>query len=147
MAGLGWYACTDDHAAAVRFLGEVALGLPCAERARTVTARRIRRSGWVGQSLTVDVSCRRRELDPCPGAPMLVDMSEQRRPSLEIRVTALEWEVRQLRAELIRAKTAGERPTSPMPPFPPVVAAGLPEAPPPPSSETPDPSRSDEHTS
>ena len=71
---------------------------------------------------------------------MLMDMSEPRRPSLEIRVTALEWEVRQLRAELIRAKTAGERPTSPMPPFPPVVAAGLPEAPPPPSSEMPDPS-------
>src|SRR6267378_4041333 len=71
---------------------------------------------------------------------MLMDMSEPRRPSLEIRVTALEWEMRQLRAELIRAKTAGERPTSPMPPFPPVVEAGLPEAPPPPSSETPGPS-------
>jgi len=68
---------------------------------------------------------------------MLVDMSEQRRPSLEIRVTALEWEVRQLRAELIRAKTAGERPTSPMPPFAPVVEARLPADLPPPS-ETPD---------
>ncbi len=70
---------------------------------------------------------------------MLMDMSEHRRPSLEIRVTALEWEVRQLRAELIRAKTAGERPTSPMPPFAPVVEARLPTDPLPPSFETPDP--------
>ncbi|HWT84187.1 MAG TPA: hypothetical protein VN177_00300, partial [Myxococcales bacterium] len=55
-------------------------------------------------------------------------------------MTALEWEVRQLRAELIRAKTPGEHPTSPMPPFPQVVEAGFPQAPPPPSSETPGPS-------
>src|ERR1700682_6661537 len=83
----------------------------------------------------------RRELDPCPGAPMLRNMSEhQGRPSLEIRVTALEWEVRQLRGELIRAKTAGERPTSPMPPFAPVVEGRLPTAPPPAFSETPGPS-------
>src|SRR5712664_1613900 len=64
-------------------------------------------------------------------------MSERPRPTLEVRVTALEWEVRQLRAELIRAKTAGERPTSPMPPFAPVVEARLPADLPPPS-ETPD---------
>jgi len=68
---------------------------------------------------------------------MLMVMSEHRgRPSLEIRVTALEWEVRQLRAELIRAKTSGERPTSPMPPLVPVLEAQLPAAPPPPRSET-----------
>src|SRR6202171_1899985 len=85
----------------------------------------------------------RRELDPCPGAPMLRNMSEhQGRPSLEIRVTALEWEVRQLRAELIRAKSVGERPTSPMPPFAPVVEARLPMAPPPAANPSLEPRRS-----
>src|SRR5438067_3828575 len=52
-------------------------------------------------------------------------MSEHRgRPSLEIRVTALEWEVRELRADVIRSKTGGERPASPMPPRAPVRRGG-----------------------
>src|ERR1700730_19111493 len=127
MAGLGWYACTD------------AVSMT-ADPVRTVAARRIRRSSGGAKPHNRFLTAGRRELDPCPGAPMLVDMSEQRRPTLEIRVTALEWEVRQLRGELIRAKTAGECPTSPMPPFAPVVEGRLPTAPPPAFSETPGPS-------
>src|SRR2546421_12306587 len=70
-------------------------------------------------------------------------MSEHRgRPSLEIRVTALEWEVRQLRAELIRSKTGGERPASPMPPLAPVLEAQLPATAPLSRSEAPGPMRS-----
>src|SRR6266478_1451480 len=149
MPGLGWYACTD----AVLMTAETrsgrthgrrprSLGVCHARNVRTVAATRIRRSGGWGKASQWDVSLQgRRELDPCPGAPMLMDMSEHRaRPSLEIRVTALEWEVRQLRAELIRAKTAGERPTSPLPPFAPAVEARLPTDPPPAPSETAGPS-------
>lgn len=55
-------------------------------------------------------------------------MSEHgERSSLESRVAALEWEVRQLRAELIRTQIAGDRPSIPSrtPPFSPVVEAQL----------------------
>src|SRR5205814_2620873 len=46
------------------------------------------------------------------------DMSEYGdRPSLEARVAALEWEVRQLRAELIRTQAAGTRPSTAPPPL------------------------------
>jgi predicted membrane protein DUF2339 len=49
---------------------------------------------------------------------MLDDMSEYGdRPSLEARVAALEWEVRQLRAELIRTQGAGTRPSTAPPPL------------------------------
>src|SRR6266446_9191886 len=140
MPGLGWYACTDavlmtrkiDPAeltgGGLDHLGSAMRGT-CAPWPGGAFAGP---AGW-GKASQWDVSLQgRRELDPCPGAPMLMDMAEHRgRPSLEIRVTALEWEVRQLRAELIRAKTAGERHTSPLPPFAPAVEARLPTASPP----------------
>src|ERR1700674_4455173 len=59
---------------------------------------------------------------------MLEGMSEHgERPSLESRVAALEWEVRQLRAELIRTQAGGDRPSiaSRTAPVPPVVEARL----------------------
>src|ERR1700731_4021012 len=130
MAGLGWYACCS-------LFGNGGVGPFCLGPALRGTGAPWPRGAFAGpmggaKPHSGCFAAGRRELDPCPGALMLVDMSEHRgRPSLEIRVTALEWEVRQLRGELIRAKSGGERPTSPMPPFAPVVEASLPMAPPP----------------
>jgi predicted membrane protein DUF2339 len=62
---------------------------------------------------------------------------EGERPSLEARVAALEWEVRQLRAQLIRARPAPEATQVPLPELvSEVIEARLPRPPPPsPSSE------------
>ena len=50
------------------------------------------------------------------------------RPSLEARVAALEWEVRQLRSEMIRARSSDDR--NPSAPAPPAIVEARLEAPP-----------------
>src|SRR5437016_13911641 len=58
------------------------------------------------------------------------------RPSLEARVAALEWEVRQLRAELVRTQGGG-RPSAPPPPVGPIVVEARLDAPAPAPSNVP----------
>src|SRR3989440_3023102 len=67
---------------------------------------------------------------------MLEGMAEDAdRPSLEARVAALEWEVRQLRSEMIRARSSDDR--NPSAPAPPAIVEARLDAPPRPRPAAP----------